>query len=53
MRLAAHPSVSIPQACGGWAETRGAYRWLGHEDVHGISLRRARTLAERAHGNRT
>lgn len=32
-RLGAHPGASIPVACGGWAETQGAYRLLAHEAV--------------------
>jgi hypothetical protein len=32
-RMAAHPSSSIPQACGGWAETQAAYRFLGQDDI--------------------
>lgn len=27
------PMPSIPAACGGWADTRGAYRLFGHEDI--------------------
>ena len=29
----AKPSLSIPAACGGWAETQGAYRFLSNEKV--------------------
>lgn len=32
-RLGAQPGASIPVACGGWAETQGAYRLLAHESV--------------------
>lgn len=32
-RMAAHPSSSIPQACGGWAETQAAYRFLARDDI--------------------
>jgi len=32
-RLGAQPGASIPVACGGWAETQGAYRLLAHEAV--------------------
>lgn len=32
-RLAAHPLASIPQACGGWAETQAAYRFLAQDDL--------------------
>lgn len=31
--LGAHPGESIPGACGGWAETMGAYRLFAHEQV--------------------
>lgn len=29
-RLGSHPRLSIPAACGGWAETVAAYRFLGN-----------------------
>ena len=32
-RLAASPTVSIPTACGGWAETQAAYRFLSQDDI--------------------
>jgi hypothetical protein len=32
-RLAASPTASIPTACGGWAETQAAYRFLAQEDL--------------------
>lgn len=32
-RLAAKPMASIPGACGGWAETQAAYRFLGQEEM--------------------
>jgi hypothetical protein len=31
--LADKPTVSIPTACGGWDETRGAYRLFDHKEV--------------------
>ena len=31
--LGEHPTLSIPAACGGWDETRAAYRFLDHEAV--------------------
>jgi hypothetical protein len=31
--LSAQPTGSIPLACGGWAETQAAYRWLGNPAV--------------------
>ncbi len=32
-RLAEKPSASIPGACGGWAETQGAYRFFAHDGM--------------------
>lgn len=32
-RLAANPTSSIPQACGGWAETQAAYRLLAQDEI--------------------
>ncbi len=32
-RMAANPLASIPQACGGWAETQAAYRFLAQDDI--------------------
>jgi hypothetical protein len=32
-KLGAKPSVSIPTACGGWGETRAAYRLFDHANV--------------------
>lgn len=32
-RLSAKPTGSIPQACGDWADTMGAYRFFGNEEV--------------------
>jgi hypothetical protein len=32
-RFAANPSASIPGACRGWAETKGAYRFFAHPRV--------------------
>jgi hypothetical protein len=37
-QLGAKPSVSIPTACGGWDETRAAYRLLDHERVAAASV---------------
>lgn len=31
--LAANPLASIPQACGGWAETQAAYRFLAQDGI--------------------
>jgi hypothetical protein len=32
-QLAAHPTASIPAACGGWAETTAAYRFFDNDKV--------------------
>ncbi len=32
-QLGAQPGASIAVACGSWAETPAAYRWLAHENV--------------------
>lgn len=32
-RLSAKPAASIPQACGDWADTMGAYRFFGNEEI--------------------
>lgn len=32
-RFAAQPTASIPGACGDWAETQAAYRFLANEEV--------------------
>ena len=32
-RLSANPTASIPQACGGWADTVAAYRFFGNVGV--------------------
>jgi Transposase DNA-binding len=32
-RFATRPTASIPGACDGWAETMGAYRFLGNERI--------------------
>ena len=32
-KLGEKPTVSIPAACGGWGETRGAYRLFDHPEV--------------------
>lgn len=33
-RFAEKPTLSIPGACGGWAETAAAYRFLGQEEMN-------------------
>ncbi len=32
-QLVANPMASIPQACGGWAETQAAYRFLAQDEL--------------------
>jgi hypothetical protein len=32
-QLGAHPTASIPAACGGWAETAAAYRFFDNDEV--------------------
>jgi Transposase Tn5 dimerisation domain/Transposase DNA-binding len=39
-RFAARPTASIPGACEGWAETIGAYRFLGNEEVEWTDMMR-------------
>ena len=46
--LAAHPTASIPEACGSWTATKGADRFLDSKRVTPKAIRRAhqeRTLA--------
>lgn len=52
-QLAAQPTASLPQACGNWAATKAAYRFMASEQVtpqairdahHGQVLERARRL---------
>ncbi len=31
--LGSRPNMSIPAACGGWAETKAAYRFFDNKDV--------------------
>lgn len=31
--LSAKPTASIPQACGGWVEAYGAYRFFGNDQI--------------------
>jgi len=37
-QLGAHPQISIPAACGGWAETLGAYRFFENEKTTFASI---------------
>jgi hypothetical protein len=34
----ANPLASIPQACGGWAETQAAYRFLAQDEIEWESI---------------
>lgn len=46
-RLAERPELSIPAACHGWAETKGAYRFLASKQVEAEQIRsghRAKTI---------
>ena len=36
--FARQPQASIPSACGGWAETNGAYRFFGSESVDWLDI---------------
>jgi len=49
--VAAHPTASLPRACGTWAATKGAYRFLSNPAVQPRALRaahQARTLERMA-----
>lgn len=39
--LAAHPTASIPEACGSWTATKGAYRFLDSKRVTPTAIRTA------------
>jgi hypothetical protein len=32
-KLSSNPAASIPEACGGWSETQGAYRFFAQEEL--------------------
>jgi hypothetical protein len=44
-RFAAKPSASIPGACRGWAETKGAYRFFAHPRVTAAEVLRPHSEA--------
>lgn len=44
-QLAQRPGASIPQACGDWAQTQAAYRFLAHEDTSGQAVLEAHAQA--------
>lgn len=46
--LAAHPGASIPDACGSWAATKGAYRFLDNAAVTPDAILAAHTASTRA-----
>lgn len=52
--LASHPASSVPQACGSWAATKGAYRFWSSERVTPEAIRasHARSTQARIHGPR-
>lgn len=37
-KFAEHPGRTIPQACGGWAETKAAYRLMDNDSVSSESV---------------
>lgn len=37
-RLAAKPTVGVPQACRGWGETIAAYRFFDNEEVEWATI---------------
>lgn len=39
--LAAHPAASVPEACGNWADTKGAYRFWDSAQVEAEAIRAA------------
>lgn len=53
--LARNPVDSIPRACEGWAQTKGAYRWLENERVKVYHLNKAikDTAARKCKGEKT
>jgi hypothetical protein len=52
-RFAANPLASIPQACGGWAETQAAYRFLAQDGIEweGIFASHWASSEERMHAH--
>ena len=47
-RLGQKPGASIPGACGNWAETTAAYRFLGNDEVSWDDVLSAHAHASRA-----
>lgn len=37
-RFSEKPTLSIPGACNGWAETQAAYRFFAHEDIESADI---------------
>jgi hypothetical protein len=46
--LAANPLASIPQACGSWARTQAAYRYLAQDEVRWSDILEPSVAAETA-----
>ena len=44
-QMGQRPGASIPQACGDWAQTQAAYRFLANEDTSGQALLQAHAQA--------
>ena len=42
-RLSAQPTASVPQACGDWADTMGAYRFFNNEEIDWRAILSAHT----------
>ena len=42
-RLSAQPTASVPQACGDWADTMGAYRFFDNEEIDWRAILSAHT----------
>lgn len=43
--FAQHPTASIPQACGGWAQAKGAYRFFENEEIDPEAIAQAHERA--------
>jgi Transposase DNA-binding/Transposase Tn5 dimerisation domain len=50
--LVAHPAESVPQSCGDWAGTKGAYRFWDNKHVEAAAIRQAHSekTVERCQG---
>ena len=47
--LAAHPAQSLPQACGTWADTKAAYRFMASPQVTPRGIRDAHPFPVLSH----